>query len=259
MTPDRILAAIDGTWPPARIFDQGGWTFRQGQGGGQRVSATTLARPPVTADKPAAGGDGLSPGDMDAAIARAEAGMLDMGQHPLFMIRPGETLLDAALDRRGYLVHDPVRAWACPPAQLCDRDIPRVTVFDLWEPLAIQREIWAAGGIGPGRLAVMARTAGPRTALLGRWQDKPAAVAFVAIHDGVAMLHALEVRPEQRRKGMAGWMMRGAAAWARDNGADCLAVLCTLANGPANGLYAALGMASVTEYHYRRRPDASGP
>ncbi|MGR3802743.1 MAG: GNAT family N-acetyltransferase [Marinibacterium profundimaris] len=253
MTPERVLAAIDGTWPPARIFDDGPWTLRDGQGGGQRVSAATLrdgtrrpvrevpSRRPFTADE----------------LATAETAMQAMGQPPLFMIRPGEEDLDAQLDARGYVVHDPVRAWVCPPAQLCDKPLPRITVFDIWEPLVIMREIWAEGGIGPGRIAVMERAKGPKTALFGRLNQRPAGVAYVAIHDGVAMLHALEIVPEQRRQGLADWMMRGAAFWARDHGADTLAVLCTRANTAANSLYASLSMTPVTDYHYRRKPEGA--
>lgn len=238
MTADRVIAAVDGTWPAARIFRHGPWTLREGQGGGQRVSAATAAEDVTDADIPV-----------------AEAAMREMGQTPLFMIRPGEDALDSMLEARGYVVHDPVRAWVCPPATLMDVPIPRVTVFTIWEPLAMMREIWEAGGIGAGRQAVMARAPGPKTGLLGRWKDKPAAAAFVAIHDGVAMLHALEVLPHQRRQGVANWIMRGAAFWAADNGADTLAVLCTQANGPANGLYDSLSMTPVTEYHYRRKPE----
>lgn len=238
MTPERILAAVDGTWPAARMFHQGPFTFRQGQGGGQRVSAATARRAVADHDIPA-----------------AEAEMRAMGQRPLFMIRPEDQALDAILDARGYQVHDPVRAWACAPDLLTDQPIPRVSVFTIWEPLAMMVEIWEQGGIGPGRLAVMDRAEGPKTGLLARWKDKPAGAAFVAIHDGVAMLHALEILPHQRRQGVAQWVMRAAAFWARDNGADTLAVLCTKANDGANGLYASLRMTSVTEYHYRRHPE----
>ncbi|QEW18307.1 Acetyltransferase (GNAT) family protein [Marinibacterium anthonyi] len=238
MTPQRVIAAVDGTWPAARVFQTGAWTLREGQGGGQRVSAATALAKASAADLPV-----------------AEEAMREMGQRPLFMIRPCDQTLDALLEARGYAIHDPVRAWVCPPQTLMDQPVPRVTVFAIWEPLAMMREIWEAGGIGPGRQAVMDRAQGPKTALLGRWKEKPAAAAFVAIHDGVAMLHALEVLPHQRRQGMAQWMMRAAAFWAAENGADTLAVLCTQANGPANGLYASLSMKPVTEYHYRHKPE----
>ncbi|KAG1715229.1 putative N-acetyltransferase YobR [Nymphon striatum] len=174
-----------------------------------------------------------------------------LNQTPLFMIREGEQALDAALEKRGYQVIDPVNIYACPVDTLTDIPIPRVTVFAIWEPLAIMREIWAKGGIGPKRIDVMRRAGHPKTALFGRINDKPAATAFCGIFDGIAMLHALEVLPEQRRQGMAAWMMRKAAFWAKENGAKHLSVICTQANAGANGLYTSLGMTLVGQYHYR--------
>ncbi|MFC6686886.1 GNAT family N-acetyltransferase [Jhaorihella thermophila] len=233
---DRTLTAlIDGTWPAAGYRDLGPFTLREGRGGGSRVSAAT-ANGPAT----------------EAEIGAAEAAMRDWGQTPIFMIRPGDAALDAQLAARGYEVFDPVNAWACPVERLMDRQIPRVMIFSVWEPLAIQREIWAQGGIGPARLAVMHRARGPKTALLARFRDKPGGAAFVAVHDGVVMLHALEILPHQRKQGLGQWMMRGAAFWAAEQGAHTLAVVCTKANTGANALYRSLGMDTVGAYHYRR-------
>jgi len=236
ITPQALYAAIDGTWPAAAKTHVGPWTIRDGRGGGKRVSAAT-ARAPVT----------------DADIAVAEAGMRDVRQQPLFMIRDGEDKLDAALDRRGYGIVDPTNGYAIRSSALTDRPIPRVTAFVIWEPLAIMQEIWSAGGIGPERLAVMAR-AQIKTGILARWNEKPAGTAFVAIHDGIAMVHAVEVLAQQRRQGVAQWIMRRAAFWAQDNGAHTLAVLTTASNGPANTLYQRLGFAAVDGYHYRISP-----
>ncbi|MDE4174328.1 GNAT family N-acetyltransferase [Phaeobacter sp. PT47_59] len=236
-TDPRYYAVVDGTWPPASKRELGPITLREGQGGGSRVSA-------ATANGPVSGDD----------IAAAEAEMQAMGQDPLFMIRDGDAALDAQLEARGYEVKDPVNIWSCPPAQLTDVAIPRVTTFCVWEPLEIQRETWATGGIGPERVAVMERAAGPKTALLGRYNDKPAGAGFVAIHDGVAMVHALEILPHQRRRGMGAWMVRQAAFWAVEQGAKELALVCTKANAGANGLYASLGMDLVGQYHYRHKP-----
>ena len=228
---------IDGTWPAASYRAQGPLTLREGQGGGSRVSAATIE------------GD-FGETDLNAA----ESAMREMGQREIFQIREGQAALDAALESRGYAVLDPVTIYSCATEALCDIPIPRVTVLHCWEPLAIMREIWAAGGIGPERLAVMGRAKGPKTGMLGRLNDKPGGVAFAAIHEGVAMVHAVEVVPFQRRSGMGRWFMRSAAFWARDNGAETLTVMCTDANTPANGLYASLGMAVVGHYHYRHRP-----
>jgi len=240
-SPDWF-AAIDGTWPAARYDRRGPWMFREGQGGGSRVSATTA--------------EGLF---TEADIDTAEDAMRAMGQRLIFQIRPGDDALDAALAARGYQVLDPVTLYACPPDLLCDVEIPRVTVLHIWEPLEIMREIWADGGIGPERIAVMDRALGPKTGMLGRLREKPGGVAFAAIHDGIAMVHAVEVVPFQRRTGMGRWFMRSAALWARDHGAHTLAVMCTDANAPANGLYASLGMEVVGHYHYRLKPEEPDP
>lgn len=225
---------IDQTWPAADRHMVGPFILREGQGGGSRVSAAT-ADGPVT----------------EAEIETVEAAMRDLGQKQIFMIRPGDEALDAQLDARGYQVVDAVTIYSCPVEQLTDLAIPRVTVFTIWEPLAIMREIWAAGGIGPARLAVMERAKGPKTGILMRYNDKPGGAAYAAIHNDVAMVHAVEVVPFQRKQGLGKWAMRGAAFWALENGADTLSVMCTDANEGANALYRSLGMQPVSAYHYR--------
>lgn len=231
----EISELTEATWPPARAWTQDGWTLREGAGGGKRVSAATRADP-------------------GAEIAAAEGAMRAMGQAPLFMLRAGEDDLDQALAARGYALVDPVNMYAGPVARLTDVPLPRVTAFAIWEPLAIMKEIWAQGGIGPARLAVMERAA-HKTAIFGRWNERPGGVAFAAIHRNMCMVHAVEVLPEQRRHGLAGWMMRKAAFWAAEQGADTMAVLCTKANTGANALYSSLGMDVVGEYHYRQLED----
>lgn len=230
----QFFDIIDATWPAARIFRDGPWTLREGRGGGKRVSAATVETPVDLGD-----------------IEKAERAMRALGQAPLFMVRDGEKQLDRLLEVRGYSIIDPVVIYACPSRDLTGVPLPRVSVFSLWEPLAIMREIWAKGGIGPARVDVMMRAKPPRTGFLGRFDDKPAAAAFAAVHDGTAMVHALEVLPGQRRKGVAKWVMRAAAFWAVDNGADTLAVIVTLQNRAGNALYTSLGMKPVGKYHYR--------
>lgn len=226
---------VDGTWPAAGYERLGPFQLRQGQGGGSRVSAASALGPVTEAD-----------------IDAAEAAMQAMGQKHLFCLRPGDEALDAQLAVRGYEVLDPVNIYSCPTDHLTDTPIPRVIVFPTPEPLAIMREIWAQGGIGPARVAVMERASGPKTGLLLRRDDQPAGTVFVAIQDGVAMVHALEVLPQHRRHGLGAWAMRAAAFWAQENGAETLSVICTKANAAANGLYHALGMEIVGEYHYRQ-------
>lgn len=236
-TPAALYDAIDGSWPAAAFHRVGPWMLRDGAGGGKRVSAAT-AVDPVT----------------DADIAMAEDGMRRFHQRPLFMIRDTDQALDAFLKTREYRIVDPVNAYITETATLTDIPIPRVTAFAIWEPLAIMAEIWAKGGIGPERIDVMAR-AKTKTGILARWNEKPAGTGFAAIHNGIAMVHAVEVLEHQRRQGVASWIMRASAFWAQQNGADTMAVLCVAANQPANALYQRLGFRKLCGYHYRQHPE----
>lgn len=236
MTPAALTEVMEQTWPPAQTFAVGPWRIRDGQGGGKRVSAATAG-----------------PDWSDEAIPRAEAAMASLHQTPLFMIGQGDDLLDQALQSRGYRVVDPVVAYVVPSAALANPPAAPMAAFAHWPPLAICVEIWRDAAIGPARMAVMERTSGPKCVVLGRSNDQPTGVAFVAIHRHIAMLHALEVRPEARRQGSAHNILRAAAAWAQENGADTLSLVVTVANTAARNLYASLGMQGVGHYHYRQK------
>jgi GNAT superfamily N-acetyltransferase len=238
MTPEALTTLIDATWPAKAINIVDGWTIRQGAGGGSRVSAAT-----ATQD--------ANPNDH----ARAAAAMRALGQSPLFMVRAGEPDLDAALDAAGYFIKDPVTYYTAPVTNLATERPPPVTCFEVWPPLATQAEIWDAGGIDDARLAIMHRAKGPKTTVLGRIHDTPAATAFAAIHDGTAMLHAIETSHAFRRQGLGRHMIRALAFWAQSRGADQVALLVTTANSGANWLYASLGMTPVGGYHYRIHPE----
>jgi GNAT superfamily N-acetyltransferase len=168
------------------------------------------------------------------------------------LIRKGDTELDAALDARGWRIIDPVVAYAAPVSALTT-DLPGLTAFPHWPPLEIARSIWAEGGIGPARVAVMDRVTGPKSAVLGRIRDRPAGVAFVACRGAEAMVHALDVRESQRRQGLGRNLLHAAANWAADQGATRLSLVVTRQNAAARALYARLGMQTVGEYHYRMK------
>ncbi|MEZ5720637.1 MAG: GNAT family N-acetyltransferase [Paracoccaceae bacterium] len=97
-----------------------------------------------------------------------------------------------------------------------------------------------------------------KTALLARNGDHPAGAAFAGIHDGIAMLHALYVKPQERRQGTGGLLVRAAAKWALGHGADTIGLIVTQGNHAANPLYADLGLSRVGHYHYRVHPEAAG-
>ena len=233
-TAQTLYRTIDDTWPAAEVHTTDEWTLRFGAGGGSRVSAATANTPVSIAD-----------------IATAETAMVSWGQSPLFMIREGDEELDQQLSDLGFQIKDPVTMYA---AQLSEMDIqrpPPVTSFEVWPPLNCQKEIWQDGGIGSGRFDVMERANGPKTTLLGRLNDTPAGTTFVGISGHLAMMHALEVKNDIRRKGLARMLTNAACLWGRDQGAKTMTLVTTTANEAANRLYSSLGMQVVGHYHYR--------
>ncbi len=230
MTPGALALVMEATWPPARHWQEGPFLMRDGAGGGKRVSAASLLGPWVDAD-------------LETLEAMAK---------PLVLIRDGDETLDAALDSRGWQIIDPVVAYAAPVASL-QADLPPLSAFPHWPPLHIARNLWEAGDIGPTRLAVMDRVTAPKTALLARLGDRPAGVAFVALHGDGAMLHALEVAPAARRQGVGETLIRAAANWAAAEGAAQLSLVVTARNTAARALYTRVQMQAVGKYHYRMK------
>ncbi|MEL6573559.1 MAG: GNAT family N-acetyltransferase [Pseudomonadota bacterium] len=230
---------IEATWPAAATQFAGGFVVRQGAGGGSRVSSATALTTDSTATR------------IDAAEA-----MKSRGQPPLFMIRDGDTALDEALAGDGYQVKDPSVLYASPIGPLAAVAPPPISTFQVWPPLAAQNDIWAEGGIGPSRRAVMDRATCSKTSILGRINDRPAATAYVGFAHDCAMIHALEVAPTDRRQGLAALVTRAAAIWGQREGALWLTLVTTQGNIAANALYTSLGMTVVGHYHYRIKSDA---
>ena len=234
----KLYEVVDATWPSAGQFTCGPFQIGDGQGGGKRVSSATMTG-----------------AFEDADISAVEDAMRKINQTPLFQIREGDDALDAALAARGYDIIDPVTMYAIEAEKLTAERPPRTAAIETTGPLHIMREIWAAGGLGPARVEVMNRACRPKAGFVSRWNDKPAGTSFIAMHDGISMVHAVEILPFQRRQGVARWLMIRAAFWTLDNGGDTLSVICTTGNAAANSLYSSLGMFVVGQYHYRILPD----
>ncbi len=228
----RLFAAIDATWAPRAILDRDGWLIRDGAGGGKRVSAATRV-------------------DRFALIDDATEEMHRIGQDPLFMIRTGEGDLDAELAGRGFAVIDPVTVYTAEAARLAPGDPGGLKAIRVGCPLRAMADLWAEGGVGPARLAIMERVTGPKVRLLARADERPAGVAFVAASGDIAMLHALEVGEAFRRRGIGRDLVAASAAWALENGATTVALAVTKANIGANALYSGMGMTEAADYHYR--------
>lgn len=237
MTPAQILDVIEATWPPMHKTQLGPWVIREGGGGGKRVSAAT------TYDK-------VTKAEIEVASDR----MVQIGQKRLFSLTSDHAELDSMLAQSGYDVIDPSVLFHCSIDVLTAEQVPEITAFPIWPPLQIMLDIWADGGIGRARVDVMKRACDPKTAILGRIRDRAAGTGFVAIHKGAAMMHAIEVQPDQRRQGLAGHMIRASAHWAQNLGATDFTLVTTEANLAAQNLYHALGMSIAGRYHYRIKP-----
>lgn len=235
---DAALAeAFEATWPAAEYADAGGFRVGRGLGAGGRVSSARAA-------------GNWTHDDIGLAINQHE----QWGQSPLFRAWDRDQPLIAALEEHDFRRENPTAIMELETAALTDREIPPVTAFAIWPPLAIQREIWASGNINPARQDVMLRVAAPRTAILGRIEDRAAGAAFIAVHRNVAMVHCVEILPGLRRKGLAGWIMRCAAFWAAKHDAGRIALAVSRANTGAVALYSQLGFQEVAGYSYYAGP-----
>lgn len=239
MKATDLFLVIAATWPPSSSQTVGPFTVPAPDPGGNRVSAARLTDPTARSVR-------------EEELDQAEAVMTAQARAPLFQILDTQTELSDALNARGYIARDHTDLMVIKSASLAAIP-PPVTAFDIWPPLAIQIEVWEAGGIDAPRRAIMDRATCLKTTLFGRITDKPAGAAFIGLHGNTAMLHALEIAPVARRKGLAVHMMRLAAKWAEDNGAEWLSILVTQQNKAAQGLYASLGMQPVGTYCYREK------
>ncbi len=229
-----LFEAIDVTWPAFTVHKQGIWTLREGRDAGNRVSSASTDAVPANED-------------LIDAIKRMRA----LGQIPQFMVRGNQPELDSLLAKKGYQIGYPVDVLTTKSEDIASYEQSKLEVIFTEAPISILTEIWALGGIFSPRIDVMRRSSKPSAFLLGRKNDRAAAAGFVAVHNDIAMVHAVEVLPFMRRQGVADRMMRGAAWWAVEKGAKYIACLTTTDNVEAQNLYRKMGMEVASHYHYR--------
>lgn len=230
---DALSRAFEETWPAAEYRDAGGFRVARGLGGGGRISSA-FALPDWRSD----------------GIAEAAGVHREWDQPVLFRAPDGDGRLGAALSGAGLEASRQTEVMQIAVATLANAEVPYLTAIPSWPPLAIQREIWEAGNISRARQAAMDRVQVPCISILGRSADWPVATAFVAFCGDVAMIHAIEVTPDARRKQAGEWLLREAAQLAADQGATRLALAVTSANAPAISLYRKLGFTTVGTYSY---------
>ena len=229
-----MFAALEATWPPLSEITVADWRIRHGDGGGKRVSAATAL-------------SAAACGTIDRAcrVMRADA------RKPIFRLSPEQVVLDDLLAQRGFSLVDPSVMLAAPAKDLVDLRIRPLDAVPSPVRLGIHHQLWSQAGMPPARHRVMDRVRGPKAWLLGRMDDRAAGVGFVAVSKGIAFLHAVEVRPKYRRRGVARALIHRAARFALSVEAEWIALAVTEANDGARSLYRGLGMKDVCRYHYR--------
>jgi GNAT superfamily N-acetyltransferase len=230
----EFLQVLKDTWPPTKIINLDSWTIRISDGAGKRASAISL--------------EGIWE---EASFKRLKNLLKELDKSEIFIVYQSDSLFEKELNKRNYQVFDKSCVFEIAIAELIKTDAPPVTMFSIWPPLQIQKDLWNSNGIGWQRQAVMERATKPKTSILGRWNDNPVASAFVAKSGNVAFLHALVVDQNFRRQGVAQALMQHAGQWADNHNCARLMVVTTEANSAATSFYTSLEFQLVNKYHYR--------
>lgn len=84
--------------------------------------------------------------------------------------------------------------------------------------------------------------------------NRVAAIAYVVLVDGLAIIEAVATDPKLRRRGLAQKTINGLLAWAREQGSAEAALQVVARNEAATNLYAKLGFGTeLYRYHYRTK------
>lgn len=255
MVDQQMISALEATWPPERVVETADCRIRLAPGAGSRVNSIQPKRLDLD----------------DAAVAAAEAEAAAAGAAPLWAVPEPAESVGAATDTlaetllaRGYERFDASLIMAGEPGAILaaaeDRWRARkgeaeIGTLALRCPLTVIEQIWARGGIGPERLAVMERPTGPKEVFMARNDNRPVGAGFVAVDPatGVAFVHALEVTEESRGRGVGPAVMRAAARFAVNAGAKQLAVAVRRSNEAGLRLFQAIGLQPVGGYVYYRK------
>ena len=230
----EFLKFLEDTWPPEQVTYFDDWTIRISDGAGKRASAISLE------------------GTWEETSFRKLKDLLKkLGKSEIFMIYQSDSLFEKELNKLNYQVFDKSYIFEISVTKLIKSKPPPISMFSIWPPLHIQKELWNSNGIGWQRQSVMNRASQIKTSILGRWSDNPVASAFIAKSGNVAFLHALVVDENFRQQGVARALMQHAGQWAEKHSCAKLMVVTTEANVAATSLYTSLEFQLVNKYHYR--------
>lgn len=238
---DALIAEMEASWPPETAVDGDGWRLRVAPGGGSRVNSARRLGAAVD------GADALAAVERFYAARDADA---------LIQAREDDGALSEAASAAGYAAFDHSGLYegsisdACAAPSTPPDGVRLIRVEHV--PAALE-QFWASLGVGAPRLAVMARAAGPKTAVAARVGDRLAGAVFVSAPSGRAFVHALAVAPTARRRGIAALMTRAALTIVAERGAARFATSVVRGNVASEGLFQTLGARPSGGYIYLRK------
>ncbi|MGV9564382.1 GNAT family N-acetyltransferase [Streptomyces sp. NPDC003480] len=234
-------------WQPVERERLGEWELRAAAGFTRRAnSVLPLGDPGLPLDEALAAvrrwyaARGLS------AYAQLATGAGEDAQEPL----------RAELEARGWTREVTAELWTGALAPVADRETSGVelsrTADEAW--LARYRRK------GLGKVALKVLGGGPSVwfaTVPGERGAPPAAIGRCVVDGRWAGFAAVEVDPEQRRRGLATAVMAALARQALDEGASAAWLQVETDNAQARALYARLGFAAHHAYHHYREPEGS--
>ncbi|MGR6972513.1 GNAT family N-acetyltransferase [Streptomyces cynarae] len=236
-------------WQPVERERLGEWELRAAAGFTRRANSAL----PI--------GDPGMP--LDEALTAVRRWYADRGLPAYIQLATGaegtQELLCAELEARGWSREVTAELWTGSLAPLADREASGVelsrTADEAW--LARYRRKGLSGValevLGSGPSVWFATVPGAQGA-------PPAAIGRCVVDGRWAGFAAVEVDPEQRRRGLATAVMAALARQALDEGASAAWLQVETDNEGARTLYAGLGFGAHHAYHHYREPEGSrGP
>lgn len=242
---DAYESLMDAAWPAPERDGRGEWVLRAADGVTQRANSVWPR-------------EGVP--DIQAAV-RGAALWYRKRRLPLILQvtdTPANAVLNSVLDAQGFtrqsetlvMFRDTGFATASHsgfqgPVEVAEH--PSAEWLDVW---------WGVDGRGGQEELDTARRilmGCPALYALVRSDDGvPAAVGRLALVDGHGGIYCMATRPEFRRRGFAGQVLRSLIGGAASAGMDRLWLLVTASNGGARELYTQAGFQEVGRYHYRQ-------
>lgn len=167
--------------------------------------------------------------------------------------------LDAALERRGYVVFDPTLVQVLSLARI--PDISNRAGVELVAP-PIAEFVDAVGVLRASppeqraaHLERLACTPLAMHAVIARIDGRAVATGQVAIDQDLAGIYDMVTESASRGNGLATLIVNALLAWAAQRGAKHAFLQVNDDNAQALAVYRRFGFATAYEYHYRARPD----